>query len=124
MTIMESGVVSPKVSVKNFLETPCALELLCFMSQYAGARLALGRMASLSGRWDGDVLESLRLLESLGLASVRWEGGSAEAEFKGHAGCAAKREMDDFIWTHQDEYGRIYKKVLTAQVREFLRSRR
>lgn len=109
--------------MESFLDSPCALVALCLLAQMPEGWQGLSELARLARKPPKEVEASLHALAGLNLVELRKRAGKWQVNFHPQEGAGLGKELHDFLWAHQDEYGKVYKTVLTLQIADLLKSR-
>jgi hypothetical protein len=105
--------------LKELLSTKEALGIICFSKHHNG-RISCTRLSELLKVPINKLKEICVKMESLNALKIHKLGVDHEIELLDKENEELKKAFDEVIWEHKAEYGKIYKKLITAELLDFM----
>lgn len=106
--------------LKQILSTDEGLGIVCFSKHHQKARMSCTRLSEILKVPINRLKETCTKLEEMGVIKVNKVGNDHEIELSSHDDDKVKHIIDEIIWLNKDEYGKIYKKIITAELMDFM----
>lgn len=106
-------------ALRNLLSTNEALGVICFSKHHNG-RINCTRLSELLKVPINKLKETCVKMESLKTIKIHKMGADQEVELLDKDNEELKKIFDEIIWEHKQEYGKIYKKLITAELLDFM----
>jgi len=106
-------------ALKELLSTKEALGVICFSKHHNG-RISCTRLSELLKVPINKLKEICVKMENLKAIKVHKMGPDQEIELLDKDDEDLKKIFDEIIWEHKQEYGKIYKKLITAELLDFM----
>lgn len=106
--------------LKELLATKEALGIICYSKHHNQKRVSCGRLSELLKVPINRIKEISAKLEELNVVTNTKMGTDQELEFIEHENDDVKHTIDEAIWENKQEYGKIYKKLITAELLDFM----
>ena len=108
------------VQLKELLTTKEALGIICYGKHHNQTRASCTRLSELLKVPINRIKEIGSRLEELKVVTVIKMGVDFELEFIEHENDDVKHIIDEAIWENKQEYGKIYKKLITTELMNFM----
>jgi hypothetical protein len=109
-----------RAELKELLTTKEALGIICYSKHHNQKRFSCSRLSELLKIPINRLKETCSKLEELKVLSVFKMGQDQEIEFNENDSEDIKHTIDEAIWENKDEYGKIYKKLITSELLDFM----
>jgi hypothetical protein len=106
--------------IKKLLSSREALGTICFNKHKKKGLINCVRMSELLKIPIDIVKETCVKLEASGILLLHRAGYDLEAEFLEQEDDRIKQLIDEAIWENKQEYGTIYKRLVTAELMDFM----
>jgi hypothetical protein len=106
-------------ALKELLSTKEALGVICFSKHHNG-RINCTRLSELLKVPINKLKEICVKMEALKAIKIHKMGPDQEIELLDKDDEDLKKIFDETIWEHKQEYGKIYKKLITAELLDFM----
>ena len=106
--------------LKELLATKEALGIICYNKHHNQKRVSCTRLSELLKVPINKIKETCAKLEEFKVVTVIKMGADQELEFIEHENDDVKHTVDEAIWENKQEYGKIYKKLITAELLDFM----
>ncbi len=106
--------------LKELLATKEALGIICYNKHHNQKRVSCSRLSELLKTPINKIKEISVRLEELNVVKVIKLGTDQELEFIEDENEDVKHTIDEAIWENKQEYGKIYKKLITAELLDFM----
>lgn len=106
--------------LKELLSTKEVLGIICYNKHHNQKRVSCTRLSELLKVPINKIKETCVKLEEMKVVTVIKMGADQELEFIEHENDAVKHLIDEAIWENKQEYGKIYKKLITAELLDFM----
>lgn len=108
--------------LKELLTTKEALGIICYNKHHNQKRVNCTRLSELLKIPINKIKETCVKLEELNVITLMKLGVDLELEFIEHENDDVKHTVDEAIWENKQEYGKTYKKLITAELLDFMNS--
>ncbi len=105
--------------LKELLSTDEALGIICFSKHHSG-RINCTRLSELLKTPINKLKDVCVKLEELKAVKIHKLGQDHELELLDKDDEELKKIFDEVLWLNKQEYGRIYKKLITAELLDFM----
>jgi hypothetical protein len=106
-------------ALKELLSTKEALGVICFSKHHNGM-ISCARLSELLKVPINKLKEICVKMEDLKAIKIHKMGPDSEIELLDKDNEELKKILDETIWEHKQEYGKIYKKLITAELLDFM----
>jgi hypothetical protein len=106
-------------ALKELLSTKEALGIICYSKHHNG-RINSTRLSELLKIPINKLREVCGKMEVLKAIKMHKLGSDHEIELLDKDNEALKKIFDEIIWEHKQEYGKIYKKLITSELLDFM----
>ena len=107
-------------SVKSLLSKPEALGILCFNRHHRNTKINSARISEMLKIPINRLKDACQKLEEEKIIKLHRAGGDYEIEILDQEDAGVKQAIDEVIWENKQEYGKIYKKMITAELLDFM----
>ena len=107
-------------AIKGLLAKPEALGILCFNKHHRNTKINSARISEMLKIPINRLKETCKLLEDEKIVKLHRAGSDYEIEILDQEDSGVKQAIDEVIWENKQEYGRIYKKMITAELLDFM----
>jgi hypothetical protein len=108
------------VQLKELLTTKEALGIICYGKHHNQKQVSCTRLSELLKVPINKIKEICSKLEELNVVTVIKLGVDLELEFIEHENDDVKHIIDEAIWENKQEYGKIYKRLITSELMDFM----
>jgi hypothetical protein len=106
-------------ALKAMLSTKEALGIICFSKHHDG-RINATRLSELLKVPINKLKDICAKLEELHAIKMHKIGPDSEIELLDKDNEELKKMFDEIIWENKQEYGKIYKRLITAELLDFM----
>jgi|SRR6056297_2294839 len=106
--------------MKKLLSTKEMLAIICFNKHHHKERISCARLSELLKVPINRIKDICLSLEELKVVRVYKAGPDYEVELLENENEKLKGIIDEIIWENKQEYGKIYKKLITAELLDFM----
>jgi DNA-binding MarR family transcriptional regulator len=106
--------------IKQLLSTKEALGIICYNKHHNQKRISVTKLSELLKIPSSKLKETCTKLEEYKLIKTYKFGQDNEIEMVEHDNDDIKPVIDEVIWEQKQEYGRIYKRLITAELLDFM----
>jgi hypothetical protein len=106
--------------LKELLTTKEALGIICYNKHHNQKRVSCSRLSELLKIPINRIKEVSLKLEELNVVTIIKLGTDQELEFIENENEDIKHTIDEAIWENKQEYGKIYKKLITTELLDFM----
>lgn len=106
--------------LKELLTSKEALGIICYNKHHNQKRAKFSRLSELLKVPVNKIRDICVKLEELKVITLFKMGADSELEFIEHENEEVKHIIDESIWENKEEYGKIYKKLVTAELLDFM----
>ncbi len=106
--------------LKELLSTREALGIICYNKHHNQKRINATRLSELLKIPAAKLKETCLRLEELNVLKIHKLGADNELEIIEHDNDDVRHAIDEAVWIHKQEYGKIYKKLITAELLDFM----
>jgi len=106
--------------LKQVLSTNEALAIICYNKHRHQGLVSCARISEMTKVPINKVKESCAKLEELKVIKIHRTGYDAEVEILDQEDTHTRHIIDEVIWENKAEYGKIYKKLITAELFEYI----
>ena len=105
--------------LKRLLSSQEALGIICYSKHHDG-RINMTRLSEMSKVPINKLKDICKRLEELKAVKIHKAGPDNEIELLDRENEDLKKVFDEIIWENKQEYGKIYKKLITAELLDFM----
>jgi hypothetical protein len=106
--------------IKELLSTKEALGIICYNKHHNQKKISITKLSELLKIPSSKLKEACVKLEEFKIIKVTRFGQDSEIEMIEHDNDEIKPVIDEVIWEQKQEYGRIYKRLITAELLDFM----
>ncbi|MBP7793247.1 MAG: hypothetical protein KA120_09350 [Candidatus Goldbacteria bacterium] len=107
--------------IKSMLSTNEALSIICFSKHHLEGRINCTKLSELLKIPINKIKDVCTKLEEKEVIKMYKSGLDVEIEFLEKEDADIKKILDEVIWDNREEYGKIYKKLVTAELMDFMK---
>ncbi len=107
-------------AIKAALTLKEALGIICFNKHHHRGKITDSRLSEILKIPVNKIRETMEILKRHGIISTQKIGYDTEIEFIEPEDEKIKHIIDEVIWEQKQEYGKIYKKLITAELLDFM----
>jgi len=107
--------------LRKVLSTKEGLAIICYYIHHKHhSKLNMQKIAKAMKMSVQDLKAVYEIMEKMGAAKVNKMGETTEVEISIGENDKVKKLMDSIIWEKKEEYGKMYKQLLTAEIIDFI----
>jgi hypothetical protein len=106
--------------LKQILSTDEGLGIVCFSKHHQKAKMSCTKLSEILKSPINRLKDTCSKLEEMGVIKVNKIGNDHEIELSQHDDEKVKHIIDEIIWLNKEEYGKIYKRIITAELMDFM----
>ncbi|MEI7542737.1 MAG: hypothetical protein WCJ94_05745 [bacterium] len=106
--------------LKELLKTQAALGIICFYNHYKKTKTNGAKLAEVLKIPVSKIKETCEKLAQCKVLTVSKTGSDLEIKFIMDQNDEIKQTIDEAIWENNQEYGSIYHKIITTELRDFM----
>jgi len=106
--------------LKDLLSTREVLGIICYGKHHNNKMINCSRLSEMLKIPVNRLKEVSIKLEEMNVAKVHKMGQDIELEMLDNDNDFIKHAIDEVIWENKQEYGKIYKKFITAELLDFM----
>jgi len=106
--------------IKEILSSKEALGIICFNKHHHHGRVNCTRLSELLKIPINKLKDTCTKLQELKVLKLYKMGQDIELEITEEENDDIKHIIDEIIWDNKQEYGKIYKKLITAELLDFM----
>jgi predicted transcriptional regulator len=106
--------------IKELLSSNEALGIICYNKHHNQKKISVTKLSELLKIPFAKLKETCAKLEEKALIKVNKFGQDNEIELIENENDDIKSVVDEVIWEQKQEYGRIYKRLITAELLDFM----
>ncbi|HDQ26752.1 MAG TPA: hypothetical protein ENN43_08430 [bacterium] len=110
-------------AVSEIMAAKEALAIICYTKHQTKHRISCARLSEILKIPVNRIKETCASLEGLGVVKTEKMGVDTEVTLVEHENDEIKKVIDEAIWENRQEYGKIYKKIMTAELLDFMGDR-
>jgi hypothetical protein len=114
------GEENSKAELKELFSTKEALGIICYNKHHNQKMINCTRLSELLKIPINKLKETCSRLETAGVLKVHKVGPDLELEMLDKDNDVIRHNIDEIIWEYKQEYGKIYKKLITAELLDFM----
>jgi len=106
--------------LKQLLSSKEALGIICFNKHRHQAKISCTRLSEILKIPITKIKEMCAKLEKFKVVKIHKAGPDYEVEVLESKNDEISHMIDEIIWENKQEYGKIYKKLITAELLDFM----
>jgi hypothetical protein len=110
-----------KEIIKSLLSSNEALGIICFSKHHLQGRINCTKLSELLKIPINKLKDLCQKLEEKNVIKMYKIGLDVEIEFLDKEDNELKKLLDEVIWDNKEEYGKIYKKLVTTELLDFMK---
>jgi len=107
-------------AIKAALTLREALGIICFSKHHHRGKITDSRLSEILKVPVNKIRETIEALKQHGIIDAKKAGYDTEIEFVEQDDEKVRHIIDEVIWEQKQEYGKIYKKLITAELLDFM----
>jgi hypothetical protein len=107
--------------IKRLLSTNESLSILCFSKHNLQARINCTKLSELIKIPINKIKDLCIKLEEKNIIKMHKVGLDIEIELLDKEDSELRKILDEVIWQNKEEYGKIYKKLITSELLDFMK---
>lgn len=107
--------------IKELLSSNEALAIICFFKHHLHERINCTKLSELLKTPINKLKELCIKLEEKNIIKMHKVGLDIEIELLDKEDGELRKVLDEVIWTQREEYGKIYKKLVTSELLDFMK---
>ncbi|MCE5300147.1 MAG: hypothetical protein LLG37_04640 [Spirochaetia bacterium] len=111
------------VRIKELMAREECLGIICYYKHHNQKSMNSARVSELLKIPVNKIKEACVKMEELDILKMHKLGEDFEIEMLDNENESIKHAIDEIIWEQKNEYGRIYKKLITAELLDFMEDR-
>ncbi|MCX7697860.1 MAG: hypothetical protein N2114_00140 [Candidatus Goldbacteria bacterium] len=108
-------------TIKELLATNEALGIICYSKHHLQGRINCTKLSELLKIPINKLKELCTKLEEKKVLKMYKVGLDIEIELLDKEDNELKKILDEIIWNNKEEYGKIYKKLVTSELLDFMK---
>ncbi len=107
--------------IKSLLSSNEALGIICYSKHHLQGRINCTKLSELLKIPINKIKEICTKLEEKNVLKIYKVGLDMEIELQDKEDNELKKILDEIIWNNKEEYGKIYKKLVTSELLDFMK---
>jgi len=107
--------------IKSLLSSNESLSIICYSKHHLQGRINCTKLSELLKIPINKIKDICAKLEEKNILKTHKVGLDVEIELLDKEGNELKKILDEVIWNNKEEYGKIYKKLVTSELLDFMK---